>query len=75
MRDMSSILYQFSNRKIKLTSQRKKPMQKSLAMFAKHRELDLSKLVFRLKESGELVDGRKSTGEYAGKLVLVTHSK
>ena len=74
IRDVSSIIYQFSNRKLKLTAHRKKPMWKSLEMFAKHRGLDRSKLVFRLKESGELVDGRKTTGEYSGKLVLVTHS-
>ena len=47
-------------------------MSKSLTVFAQHRKLSISDLVFRLKDSGEKVDPSKPAGDYGGAMVIVT---
>ena len=70
--DKCNIVYQFGGRKLRLKTPSKRPMSKSLAVFAQHRKLTASELEFRLKDSGEMVDPTKPAGEYGGALVIVT---
>ena len=69
--DKCNIVYEFEGRKLKLKSYSRSPMSKSLAVFAKHRKLSASDLVFRLKDSGENVDPSRPAGDYRGTLVIV----
>ena len=70
--DKCNIVYEFGGRKLKLKSHSRRPMSKSLTVFAQHRKLSISDLVFRLKDSGEKVDPSKPAGDYGGAMVIVT---